>query len=56
MVAENKDTPGSNENGSPQSVYVELPFTRIEEIKESTQVEEESKTNSSQYFKDNQSE
>jgi|LakMenE01Jun11ns_1017448.scaffolds.fasta_scaffold9396820_1 hypothetical protein len=56
MVAENKDTTGSNENTSPQSVYIELPFTKIyEKIKESTQIEEESKSNSSQYFAENQS-
>jgi hypothetical protein len=56
MVAENKDTTGSNENTSPQSVYIELPFTKIyEKIKESNQIEEESKSNSSQYFTENQS-
>jgi hypothetical protein len=56
MVAENKDTTGSNENTSPQSVYIELPFTKIyEKIKESTQIKEESKSNSSQYFAENQS-
>lgn len=57
MIAENKETNGSNENSSPLSIYIELPFPKIyEEIKELTQTEEESKTNSSQYLKENESE